>query len=159
MRDCFQGVICFETIMAAAEEQGMVHHTKPVVCKPNRHAFELALVQAGGADIATTAFFDDSTRNVASAHRMGIFSVLIGRTGVECASSAQLASMHDLPVHVPSLVEARQPQKTAAAMEGDGNVVVAAALVVGEKKKKILNSMEMEELMEERNKIALTVQA
>ena len=40
-------------------------------------AFELAL-EAAGAKAATTAFFDDSARNVAAGHAAGLFSVLVG---------------------------------------------------------------------------------
>ena len=40
-------------------------------------AFKLAL-EAAGAKAATTAFFDDSARNVAAGHAAGLFSVLVG---------------------------------------------------------------------------------
>jgi FMN phosphatase YigB (HAD superfamily) len=40
-------------------------------------AFQLAL-EAAGAKAATTAFFDDSARNVAAGHAAGLFSVLVG---------------------------------------------------------------------------------
>lgn len=56
---------------------------------------------------ASVAFFDDSTRNVAGAAASGIFSVLVGRTGLSeleaPGASAQLASVLDLPVALPSL--------------------------------------------------------
>ena len=100
---CFQGIICFESIMAEAEKNGIVHHNKPVICKPNRQAFDLALKQAGGAEAANTAFFDDSTRNIASSHRLGIYSVLVGRVGVDCPSDVQMRSIHDLPELMPWL--------------------------------------------------------
>lgn len=32
---CLQGVICFESIMDAAESKGYVHHGAPVICKPS----------------------------------------------------------------------------------------------------------------------------
>ena len=40
-------------------------------------AFQLVL-EAAGAKAATTAFFDDSARNVAAGHAAGLFSVLVG---------------------------------------------------------------------------------
>ncbi len=40
-------------------------------------AFKMAL-EAAGAKAATTAFFDDSARNVAAGHAAGLFSVLVG---------------------------------------------------------------------------------
>lgn len=112
LRSCFQDIICFESIMEAALQQGLAHkdpqregQIAPVICKPNRHAFHLALKQADNAEIATTAFFDDSTRNITSAHKMGIFSVLVGRVGVECFSDEQMKSMHDVHVHLPWLMD------------------------------------------------------
>jgi FMN phosphatase YigB (HAD superfamily) len=38
LASCFQRVIAFEDVMAAAEAEGLVHHGCPVVCKPNRQA-------------------------------------------------------------------------------------------------------------------------
>lgn len=89
--------------MDAAKERGIVHHNKPVICKPNRQAFELALEQANKAHASTTAFFDDSIRNVTSAHHMGIFSVLIGRTNVECAAHMQVRDFPSVGKHLPWL--------------------------------------------------------
>ncbi len=71
-----QGVICFESIMRAADEAGLLSDSNPVVCKPSTAAFELALQQAG-TEAGRTIFFDDSTRNVAGAHKLGITTVLV----------------------------------------------------------------------------------
>lgn len=32
---CMQGVVCFESIMEAAERKGFVHEGTPVICKPS----------------------------------------------------------------------------------------------------------------------------
>lgn len=37
----------------------MVHHGRPVVCKPNRQAFDIALRLAGSGDPSTTLWLDD----------------------------------------------------------------------------------------------------
>lgn len=95
--DCFAGVIAFEDMMRVAHEEGLAHHNKPVLCKPQRQAFEMAMRLAGVDDARRAVFLDDSTRNIASAHKLGIFSILIGRTGVECNSHLQLQTIHDLP--------------------------------------------------------------
>ncbi|KAK9842679.1 hypothetical protein WJX74_000570 [Apatococcus lobatus] len=101
--DCFQAVICFESIMAAAEASGQVKGGKPIFCKPSKAAIHLALKQAG-AVAETTLYLDDSTRNVSAAHDEGIYSVLIGRTGVaDCRADAQLESILDLPQLLPEL--------------------------------------------------------
>ena len=57
--DCFDGVIAFEQVMQAAEEAGLAHHGCPVVCKPNRQSFDIALRLAGGAQASTTLWLDD----------------------------------------------------------------------------------------------------
>lgn len=44
---------------------------------------KLALEMAG-ADAATTAFFDDSTRNVAAGRASGLYSVLVRLTNICC---------------------------------------------------------------------------
>jgi pyrimidine 5'-nucleotidase len=102
IRDCFRGVICFESVMAAAAAAGVAHRGVPVVCKPQREAFALALA-AAGAEAASTAFFDDSARNIASAHRMGIRAVLVGRTEVDVPCDLQVHSLLDLPATAPWL--------------------------------------------------------
>ncbi len=142
LRSCFQDIICFESIMKAAELNGMVHHNKPVICKPNRQAFDLALKEAG-AEIATTAFFDDSARNITSSHRMGIFSVLIGRVGVDCGH-VQMKSMHELREHLPWLVE------VGDGAPADDGVAVEPCLAKNEA---------AEELLEEAHLTALSVRA
>jgi len=35
IRDCFEGVICFETTMAAGDTAGLVSNGVPVLCKPS----------------------------------------------------------------------------------------------------------------------------
>lgn len=38
---------------------GMVHHGVPVVCKPNRQAFDIAMRLAGISSPSTTLWLDD----------------------------------------------------------------------------------------------------
>jgi putative hydrolase of the HAD superfamily len=56
-----------------------------------------------GGNPYTSIFFDDSLRNVAAAKSLGLYSVLVGRVGVECACDLQITSMHDLPRLLPWL--------------------------------------------------------
>lgn len=65
----------------AALQAGLTHHGCPVVCKPNRQAFDIALKLAGSPEPAATLWADDSARNITTGHRMGLYSVLVGRTG------------------------------------------------------------------------------
>eukprot|EP00884_Botryococcus_braunii_P006646 jgi/Botrbrau1/15983/Bobra.0375s0007.1 len=99
----FEGIICFESIMAAAAARGMVHEGRPIVCKPNLMAFQLAL-QMAGADPHSTMFLDDSMRNIAAARKAGIYSVLVGRTDAHCGD-LEIESVTDLPAMLPELWE------------------------------------------------------
>jgi pyrimidine and pyridine-specific 5'-nucleotidase len=103
LQGCFAGIICFETVMKAAAGRGATHNNRPVVCKPNRMAMEIALQLAGEADAKSTAFFDDSTRNITMATRMGVYAALVGRTGVDCHADVQLRRIHDVPNLLPWL--------------------------------------------------------
>lgn len=109
IRSCFDSVICFEDVMEAAEQAGMVHHGRPVVCKPNRQAFEIAMRLAGISKPSTTLWLDDSARNITTGHRLGLYSVLVGRTGVACPSDQQIRHIHDLPAACPWLWAGQQP--------------------------------------------------
>jgi pyrimidine 5'-nucleotidase len=135
IRDCFASILCFEDIMAAAEARGLVHHGCPVVCKPNRQAFDIAMQLVGIRDPSATLWLDDSARNITTGHRMGLYSVLVGRTGVACPSDQQIRHIHDLPTALPWLWAGQQPpvalEEAAAAVPKEAaaaaEVEVAAA--------------------------------
>lgn len=91
----FEGIICFESIQLAASQQGLKTAACPITCKPDEQAFKLALQQCGG-EAATTIFLDDSTRNVATATRMGMFTVQVGCHSTEVADLA-VPTLHQLP--------------------------------------------------------------
>lgn len=115
-------------------QAGMVHHGRPVVCKPNRQAFDIALRLAGGAAPSATLWLDDSARNITTGHRLGLYSVLVGRTGMACPSDQQIRHIHNLPAALPWLWQGQQPPPTPAALppheagEGADDGGVAAAL-------------------------------
>ncbi|PSC69793.1 Suppressor of disruption of TFIIS [Micractinium conductrix] len=112
--ECFIRVISFEEVMEAAAEAGLTHHGCPVVCKPNRQAFDIALQLAGSPTPGATLWADDSARNITTGHRMGLYSVLVGRTGVACPSDKQIRHIHELPAALPWLWEGQQPPVCAA---------------------------------------------
>ena len=67
--------------LSSRHQAGLTHHGCPVVCKPNRQAFDIALQLAGSPTPGATLWADDSARNITTGHRMGLYSVLVGRTG------------------------------------------------------------------------------
>mgnify|MGYP001807047104 CR=1 FL=1 len=83
--------------METGRQTGVVSKQQPVLCKPNKQCFQLVLDQVG-ASPSSTIFIDDSVRNVAAAHEMGIFSVLVSPTLAAQQSPHQQVAGADLVV-------------------------------------------------------------
>jgi len=105
LTDCFEGVISFESLMETAARTGLIkdRNSGPVICKPNKEAFRLAL-EAANMKASETLFLDDSVRNVTSAREYGIFSILV-KPGDGHWSGPTISSLHDLPTAQPQLWE------------------------------------------------------
>ncbi|XP_028807712.1 uncharacterized protein C24B11.05 [Neltuma alba] len=127
--ECFEKVISFETLNPPnydhphGDEDGnksatfdfyecmrqphsdMVLPKTPVVCKPFEGAFERVFEMAN-INPQRTLFFDDSVRNLQTAKRLGLHTVLVGTslrtTGVDHA----LESIHNIREAFPELWEA-----------------------------------------------------
>lgn len=63
---------------------------------PHPQVYELVISAVGG-ELSTTLFLDDSVRNIAAAHKLGIFSVLVGREGHVAGADACIATFAGLP--------------------------------------------------------------
>lgn len=87
--DCFSSLWCYENVNAAAADAGLITKACPVMCKPNRLAFRVVLDAIGAADPSAVVFVDDSLRNVAAAHELGIFTVLVSPSLCSSAPPAQ----------------------------------------------------------------------
>lgn len=70
-------------------------------CKPIESAYQLALQVVGNPHPNTCALLDDSIHNLAPAHKLGFFTVLVGDNGHHQAADRSLADIHDLPQAVP----------------------------------------------------------
>lgn len=102
--DLFASIISFEEVQEAAAGRDWTRHGRPIVCKPGHQAYLLAL-ELSGLDPSSTVWFDDSTRNVTAGKKAGMYSVLVGRTGVEGTDAdCQVQSIHDLPAAMPWLL-------------------------------------------------------
>ncbi|KAH6802840.1 Haloacid dehalogenase-like hydrolase superfamily protein [Perilla frutescens var. frutescens] len=78
----------------------------PIVCKPSESAIEMAL---GIANINTphrTLFFEDSVRNIQSGKRVGLDTVLVGKSQRVKGADYALESIHNLREAIPELWEA-----------------------------------------------------
>ncbi len=91
MGDCFDGIIDIRAIDFA--------------CKPDKVAYERALALTGDNDPGQCIIFDDSTRNLAPAHEMGFYTVLVGKNGAHPEADRTIPSLHELKSCVPELWE------------------------------------------------------
>jgi putative hydrolase of the HAD superfamily len=78
-------------------------HALGYVCKPEPEAYRRALALAGQADPASCVFFDDSIRNLAPAHRLGLTTVLVGSDQPFPEADYSIGSFSDLPAVFPEL--------------------------------------------------------
>ncbi|WJX49242.1 hypothetical protein P8452_35702 [Trifolium repens] len=76
----------------------------PVVCKPSENAIQLAL-NIANIDPQRTLFFEDSVRNIQAGKRLGLHTVLIGRSQRVEGADYALESIHNLTEAVPDLWE------------------------------------------------------
>ena len=77
----------------------------PVVCKPSEHAISLAL-KIANINPHRTLFFEDSVRNIQAGKRLGLDTVLVGKSQRVKGADYALESIHNLTEVVPHLWEA-----------------------------------------------------
>jgi pyrimidine 5'-nucleotidase len=119
--DCFQSIFCFENVMELGGQQGLLTPDMPVLCKPSGKVYELVLQQLG-ATADATIFIDDSPRNIASAHELGIFTVLISPAAHGPVPGADLVIQHisQLPHALPEIfLDSKQEMQRRVSMEED----------------------------------------
>jgi len=72
-------------------------------CKPQLEAYHMALKLAQISDPRHCIFLDDSARNLAPAHEMGIFTILVGDKENHPVADRSIRVIHDLPKVVPEI--------------------------------------------------------
>ena len=87
--DCFDGIIDIKAVNFA--------------CKPDKLAYQRALSFTQNVDPTHCVIFDDSLRNLAPAHEMGFYTVLVGKNGLESTADKAIPSLHDLNERLPEL--------------------------------------------------------
>eukprot|EP00879_Flechtneria_rotunda_P022463 GHRR01023714.1.p1 GENE.GHRR01023714.1~~GHRR01023714.1.p1 ORF type:complete len:232 (+),score=65.33 GHRR01023714.1:299-994(+) len=106
LSDCFHNIFCFENVQELAQKAGLISASTPVLCKPSRQVYQIVMEQIG-AQPSETIFIDDSPRNIAAAHELGIFTVLVSdKVGVpHHVSGADLVVSHfsQLPEMFPDI--------------------------------------------------------
>ena len=89
IQDCFEGIIDIRAIDFA--------------CKPDKIAYQRALVVAGDDDATQCVIFDDALRNLNPAHDLGFYTVLVGNNGIEPPIDRVISSLHCLKDAMPEL--------------------------------------------------------
>ncbi|KAL0424702.1 UNVERIFIED_CONTAM: hypothetical protein Sradi_1005000 [Sesamum radiatum] len=114
LEDCFQDVICFETLNPPMEPVNCINGTyeeEPqdaiekrneessfktrILCKPSLEAIEAA-IQITNVDPKKTIFFDDSIRNIANGKAAGLHTVIVGRSTLVPGADHALNSIHNI---------------------------------------------------------------
>lgn len=121
LEDCFEGIICFETLNPPkqitymdvpddnhvltdlTESECFSSHSK-ILCKPSVEAFEAA-IRIANVDPKKTIFFDDSIRNVASAKIAGLQTVMVGNSDLVPGADHALNSIHNIKEALPEIWE------------------------------------------------------
>ncbi len=89
VQDCFDGIIDIRAMDFA--------------CKPDKIAYERALSIAGDSDPSECIIFDDASRNLAPAHEMGFYTILVGKNGTQLSADCTIRSLHELRSALPEL--------------------------------------------------------
>lgn len=124
LEDCFEGVICFETLNThsveepqimkcsneltdgkfAPNDQNSLNPATRIICKPALESFQAATIIAN-IDPNKTIFFDDSIRNIATAKAAGFHTVIVGRSSLVPGADHALRSIHNIREALPELWE------------------------------------------------------
>eukprot|EP00268_Persea_americana_P032583 TRINITY_DN32086_c0_g1_i1.p1 TRINITY_DN32086_c0_g1~~TRINITY_DN32086_c0_g1_i1.p1 ORF type:complete len:282 (-),score=54.72 TRINITY_DN32086_c0_g1_i1:84-929(-) len=128
LEDCFQGIICFETLNPTSESDikglrptasanifDILEHFSqhndgsdlpktPILCKPSEAAIKQAL-NVANLDPERTIFFDDSVRNIQAGKNVGLHTVLVGTSNRVKGADFALESIHNIREALPELWE------------------------------------------------------
>jgi putative hydrolase of the HAD superfamily len=72
-------------------------------CKPELEAYALAMQIAGETDASKCMIFDDSSRNLAGATKMGFYTVLVGHAAPDSGANKTVANLKEIPTALPTL--------------------------------------------------------
>ncbi|KAK7350286.1 hypothetical protein VNO77_08710 [Canavalia gladiata] len=99
----------------------------PIICKPSENAFELAL-EIANLNPQKTLFFDDSVRNIQAGKRVGLHTVLVGRSQRVKGADYAMESIHSLKEAMPGLWEVDKKSEVGECPET--GKLVAETLVI-----------------------------
>ncbi|KAF3794413.1 Uncharacterized protein EJ110_NYTH02345 [Nymphaea thermarum] len=138
LEDCFEGVICFETLNPSNDNHGDLDHfsmtetgvdnidsddsseyetdesvsggCSHIVCKPSPEAFHAA-IRLANVDPKKTIFFDDSVRNISTAKTTGLVTVIVGKEALVPGADFALNSIHNIREAIPEIWECGEEEQ------------------------------------------------
>ncbi|KAJ4968925.1 hypothetical protein NE237_015626 [Protea cynaroides] len=148
LEDCFQGVICFETLNPPPQSESDDNQLdrggdaalltessdesdqsssasisefpkSRIICKPSPEAFEAA-IRIANVDPNKTIFFDDSVRNIASGKAAGLHTVIVGSSVLVPGADLALSSIHNIKEALPEIWEGEGEGKGEGESEAEG---------------------------------------
>ncbi|KAF9593952.1 hypothetical protein IFM89_026212 [Coptis chinensis] len=155
LEDCFKGIICFESLNPHTQYEveeckclaskitfsedpdydsffsesddsvkNLLSTKLLILCKPSLEAFD-AIIQILGADPKKTIFFDDSTRNIASAKAAGLHTVVIGSSELIPGADLALGSIHNIKEALPEIWEEEDHMEQVVQPHAEETIVLA----------------------------------
>jgi putative hydrolase of the HAD superfamily len=101
IRDCFEKIICFETLNPNLSKSTRPDEF-PVVLKPSLDAFRIA-IDVAEIDPRRTLFLDDSIRNVAAGKALGLRTALVGKSGKFKEADYAFETVNSLTQAIPEI--------------------------------------------------------
>ncbi|XP_010522301.1 PREDICTED: uncharacterized protein C24B11.05 [Tarenaya hassleriana] len=109
LEDCFEEIICFETMNPSLFGSTRPDQRRPVVLKPSLAAIDIAL-RLSNVDPRRTLFLDDNVHNVAAGKSVGLRTVLVGRS--------EKTKEADYAVEIVTEIATAVPEIWSAEMDG-----------------------------------------
>ncbi|KAJ3683912.1 hypothetical protein LUZ60_014139 [Juncus effusus] len=104
LEDCFEGVICFETLNEFSSKISKSNSKANILCKPTLESMEAA-IKIANLDPKKTIFFDDSARNIATGKAAGFRTVVVGTSMLVPGADVALESIHNMKEALPEIWE------------------------------------------------------
>ncbi|XAR54661.1 Pyridoxal phosphatase [Bertholletia excelsa] len=101
IRDCFEQIICFETLNPNLPRSSRPDEF-PVVLKPSLDAIRIA-IDVAELDPRRTLFLDDSVRNVAAGKALGLTTALVGKSGKIKEADYSIETVNHLAQAIPEI--------------------------------------------------------
>lgn len=115
LQDCFQGIVCFETLNPPPTEKNSGGSAGTILCKPSLASME-AVIEIAKLDAERTVFFDDSARNIAAGKAAGFRTVIVGSSALVPGADVALESIHNIKEALPELWEAAAGDRVEAVL-------------------------------------------